>query len=376
MCKFTSTFYDDIAVKNSYRDLDLVQALTLADVEKFLRSLGVSDIDVQEDYLVCPTICHNPLDEAESMKLYYYNENKSFHCYTQCSENFNIIELYRRYMELNHQPIIYDDAIEYLRHFLSVDTLEENDFEAEYDWGQEKILEPIIQNSIIYLPPVNKNTMDVFTPMPHPLWIGEGISAEVQKKFNIRFSYEKNQIIIPHYDIRGELIGIRSRMLDEEDLEYGKYRPTRIGIKQQYNHQLGFNLYGIWEHKKAIQLTKRAIIYEGEKSCMLDDMYYGPYSVAVATCGSQLNKFQINLLVKELGVSEIILAYDKEYDNCFDEKGKEYRQKLIEKCEKYRGLATFYYLFDEHNLLNKKDAPCDKGKDILEELMKRRIKIK
>ena len=32
---------------------------------------------------------------------------------------------------------------------------------------------------------------------------------------------------------------------------------------------------------------------------MLDDMYYGPYSVAVATCGSQLNKFQINLLVKE-----------------------------------------------------------------------------
>ena len=130
------------------------------------------------------------------------------------------------------------------------------------------------------------------------------------------------------------------------------------------------------EHKKAIQLTKRAIIYEGEKSCMLDDMYYGPYSVAVATCGSQLNKFQINLLVKELGVSEIILAYDKEYDNCFDEKGKEYRQKLIEKCEKYRGLATFYYLFDEHNLLNKKDAPCDKGKDILEELMKRRIKIK
>ena len=109
---------------------------------------------------------------------------------------------------------------------------------------------------------------------------------------------------------------------------------------------------------------------------MLDDMYYGPYSVAVATCGSQLNKFQINLLVKELGVSEIILAYDKEYNNCFDEKGKEYRQKLIEKCEKYRGLATFYYLFDEHNLLNKKDAPCDRGKDILEELMKRRIKIK
>ena len=26
-------------------------------------------------YLVCPTICHNPIDEAESMKLYYQDEN-------------------------------------------------------------------------------------------------------------------------------------------------------------------------------------------------------------------------------------------------------------------------------------------------------------
>ena len=28
------------------------------------------------------------------------------------------------------------------------------------------------------------------------------------------------------------------------------------------------------------------------------------------------------------------------------------RQKLIEKCRRYQGLANFYYIFDEHNLLN------------------------
>lgn len=113
-----------------------------------------------------------------------------------------------------------------------------------------------------------------------------------------------------------------------------------------------------------------------EKSVLKDSSYYGPYSVAVATCGSQLNRFQINLLVQELGVNEIILAYDKEYKNCFDIKGREYRKKLISKCEKYRGLATFYYLFDEHNLLDMKDAPCDKGQETLEKLMKRRIIVK
>ena len=48
---------------------------------------------------------------------------------------------------------------------------------------------------------------------------------------------------------------------------------------------------------------------------MKDSAYYGPYSVAVATCGSQLNRFQINLLIQKLGVNEIILALDKEYLN-------------------------------------------------------------
>ena len=49
---------------------------------------------------------------------------------------------------------------------------------------------------------------------------------------------------------------------------------------------------------------------------------------------------------------------------------------IISKCEKYRGMADFYYLFDEHGILDKKDAPCDKGQEQLEFLMKRRIKIK
>ena len=109
---------------------------------------------------------------------------------------------------------------------------------------------------------------------------------------------------------------------------------------------------------------------------MIDDAYYGPFSVAVATCGSQLNRFQINLLTQELGVNEIILAYDKEYDRPFSTEGINYRKKLVEKCNRYRGLASFYYIYDEHNLLDKKDAPCDKGQEVLETLMKRRIKIK
>ena len=63
MCKFASTYYDEVAIRNSYTDKNLVTAFSLEDVERFLRSLGVQDIDVQDDYLVCPTICHNPIDD-------------------------------------------------------------------------------------------------------------------------------------------------------------------------------------------------------------------------------------------------------------------------------------------------------------------------
>ena len=49
--------------------------------------------------------------------------------------------------------------------------------------------------------------------------------------------------------------------------------------------------------------------------------------------------------------------------------------KIIYKCLKYRGLANFYYIFDEHNLLQQKDSPIDRGVEVYEKLMKKRIKI-
>lgn len=113
-----------------------------------------------------------------------------------------------------------------------------------------------------------------------------------------------------------------------------------------------------------------------EKGVLLFNTYYGKYSTAVATCGSQLNKFQINILIKKLGVSEIILCYDKEYSDINDPKSKTYKEKLINKCQKYRGLATFYILFDEKNLLKEKDSPVDRGKEVFEKLLAKKILVK
>ena len=71
---------------------DIVNSITLDDVRTFLESLGVEQIAVYEDkgYIICPTICHNPIDDEASMKLYWYQDHKFFKCYTECNENMSI----------------------------------------------------------------------------------------------------------------------------------------------------------------------------------------------------------------------------------------------------------------------------------------------
>ena len=61
---------------------EIIESITLEDVKNFLESLGVTQIQVYENkgYLICPTICHNPINVAETMKLYWYQNNKIFRC--------------------------------------------------------------------------------------------------------------------------------------------------------------------------------------------------------------------------------------------------------------------------------------------------------
>ena len=172
------------------------------------------------------------------------------------------------------------------------------------------------------------------------------------------------------------MIGIRGRALEPREIEeYGKYRPIQIG-DILYTFPIQFNLYGIDKHKEGIKQRKIAIIAEAEKSAMLDDVYYGDYSNTVACCGSSFNKYHINLLTNILGANEIVIALDKEYENWKSQKAKEYREKIEHMCNKFRSLANFSYIWDYDDLLQEKDSPFDKGKEIFEELYKNRIKVR
>ena len=361
----------DIETLNSLSKKDIVNSLTIEDVANFLESLGV-EVDRFENHLICPTICHNRLEDAESRKLYWYHNYKVFHCYTECSESMSIFELYKRYMSLNEYEIDDYDAELYIRQFLTnIKVIKENKT-SRLELNKEKYL---ITNVAQELMEYSDSVLSCFIEYYHPLWLKEGISKESMKNFNILFSIAQNKIIIPHLDMNGRLVGIRGRALEKQDIENGKYRPIIIG-DTLYAHQLQFNLYGLYQHKKAIQKYHRVIIFEGEKSCLKDETFYGEDSVAVACCGSSINKYQFGLLVKNFDVNEIVIAFDKEYETINSAQAKKYRQKIIDMCNKYKHLASFSYIFDEKNLIAEKESPNDKGQEIFEQLYKERFKVR
>ena len=355
---------------------DIVNSLTLNDIKEFLQSLGVSSIIVNEErgYIICPTICHNPLSEAGSMKLYWYHDHKIFRCYTECNEAMSIFELYQKFINVNEGRQASDlEAEDYVYKCIKHEVLP---VDREYSFYEEDLNKYQFDTNIPELPEYSKNILRYFTHYYHPLWLRDGITKEAMDKFKISFSIGQNKIIIPHFDINGRLIGIRARTLDPKEAEeFGKYRPIQIG-DTLYNHQLQFNLYGIYEHKEAIKKRRSAIIVEGEKSVLLDDGYYGDFSNTVACCGSHFNKYQISMLTDILGANEIVVALDKEYEDWRDDKAVAYRKKIEDMCNRYKAHAIFSYIWDYKNLLKEKDSPFDRGQKIFEELYKNRIRVR
>ena len=105
-------------------------------------------------------------------------------------------------------------------------------------------------------------------------------------KFNIRYSISQNKIVIPHYNINGELIGIRGRALNEDEIElFGKYMPIKLE-ETYYSHPLSRALYGLNFNKNCMAAAGKVILFEAEKSVLLYDTYY-ENNISAAVCGSQ-----------------------------------------------------------------------------------------
>ena len=364
-------------------DLEKLQKdLTKEEIIDIVTQLGADRYKEFDSYIIFPTICHNEASEDASMKLYYYLDNKIFKCYTECDETFNIFSLVDKRFKLlgknrvasyedkkEDNDYTFYDIIQFILNHIASNTVYQFKNSNKYQSIKYKFLKKDKPQLIKF----NDNVLASFYDIYSAEWMDECISPKTMENFNIKYSISNNKIIIPHYDIDNNLIGIRGRALNEEEIrEFGKYRPIEVeGIS--YAHPLSLNLYGLNFSKKGIEKNRKVILAEGEKSVLKGYEYYKNNNIMVAVCGSHINKQQINLLIKNFKINEIIIAFDKEYNNL--KEATQYMMKYKESCEKYKNYCNFSIVIDRDNLLELKDAPIDKGKDIFEKLLRERIKL-
>lgn len=364
-------YYDKDEIKNS---------LTLEQVFDILISMGGDPIK-KNGYIISKTICHNPPHEG-SYKLWYYDNTKLFRCWTDCPEEsgFDIFALVQK----KKKELSLFDAIRTVASFFGIsgtyyDKGNFEDFEKLDDWEYFKRREELKELEENLRRKFKKIQLEEFSndklknlPRPRILpWEKEGIKEEVCKRAGIAFNPISNGIVIPHYDIDNRLIGIRERTLIKELEKDGKYKPS-ILRKKMYAHPLGLNLYNINNSKNGISLFKKAIVFESEKSCLLYRSFFGDKNdISVAVCGSNLTQQQFDILFR-LKVNEVIIAFDKQFQDNKSEEFIRWTKKLTDIHNKYKAFATISFMFDKWNFLDYKDSPIDKGKDIFLQLFKRR----
>ena len=359
----------------------LKENLTIEEVFDLVSELGGEPI-MGNGLFTARTICHNSDLTNASHKLYYYSNTHLFHCYTGCGDaSFDIYELVLKVNKnAGIQNFSLSRAIAFVAKYFGY-TAETFDFEDNQDTSEDwKLINNFKRNKeksqpqIIELKTYDNKALR-YLPHPHIIpWEKENITFDIMEARGICYNPISEGIVIPHYDINGNLIGIRERTLIKENEVYGKYRPAIIGGKM-YNHPLGFSLYNLNNSKKAISQFKKAIVFEGEKSTLLYASYFGQESdISVACCGSNLINYQVKLLLS-LGVKEIIIAFDKQFQEIGDKEWQKWVIKLKTLYNKYGNYVNISYMFDKDNLLGYKDSPIDCGKDTFLELFKRRVTI-
>lgn len=342
-------------------------------------SLGSADYrwdEMPSSPIIFQTVCHNAPGHG-SYKLYYYPDSQKFHCYTECGDTFDVYELVMRALHCE-----FAQAIQYVESTLRLTFAHKVGLILPEDSSNEDLayleryarLRKRPTREAEVSPHLPAGLIDFYSKAYPIEWQREYITPDVMEQFNIRFDISDNEIIIPHYDVSGNLIGIRSRSLDARKVADGfKYMPTMLE-RDDFRHTLRNHLYGLDKNKEAIRSSGKCMICESEKSVLQSAAYYGEHNFTVAVCGSSISTIQRDLILST-GVHEVMLAFDREYRTPYSAKSDVYGDKLLRLASLFTPYVTTYVIWDTGDLIGYKDSPTDHGKETLELLMKQKFEV-
>lgn len=360
----------------------LYEIMSLEDYEAILRRLDFQIRTKSPERWGLSTSCHNFDPNTAKTNLSFYTEDRSFHCFSQCSCNYNLLTLVEQRFKIMGKPRKRINCCRWICQQLNIPF----EFEAEikhenttiYNWKinldkylcthKEKAELKVYDDD---LPKIMTITDDLYIQD----WINDGISKETQDYYGIRYYQCMNQIVIPVYDMIGRCVGIRVRNLNENAT--AKYDVFRTLNGTEYKLNTSLTLYGIYQNAFNIKRKKKVILVESEKSVlMMDTMYGKDNNICLAMMGSNLSDENVKTII-QLAPSEIIIGIDSDFHTIESEEYDKFENKVMKiyrKLKAYCSNITVCYNnqgFDDMY----KASPFDLGKERFELLLKEREKI-
>jgi hypothetical protein len=124
-----------------------------------------------------------------------------------------------------------------------------------------------------------------------------------------------------------------------------------------------------------MKILKKAIIFESEKSTLQYKSYFGlENDISVACCGSSVSAYHIQMLL-DIGVEEIIIALDRQFQEIGDDEFKRLKANLIRLHNKYKNYVNISFIFDKKMITGYKSSPTDEGPEKFLQLFKERIML-
>lgn len=344
--------------------------LSLSDYEKIFKALSLPIFSKGHKYWTLYTGCHNADPYKGSPKLLYYFNTGIFQCLTGCACSFDIISLVQKRLTLLKQPSSFLEAIDFIMSVtgLQIDDVQRLTKPNVYDWEQDLGRFLRFRHTGSTLPTYDKSILQDLSPSIPQQWLDEGISQETMAKYCIGYYERTGATTIPCFNQQGDLIGIRCRHWEPNEIQLGKYRPLTLLDGTTFKFQTNAVFYGINYNWNEIETNKTAILVESEKAVMWLDSVYGEKNIALGMYGKNLGLQRRNHLIR-MGVNKIIYVPDNDWIGRDKQSFDNWEQEVIKFGEQFKGYANVEVIWDNLGLLKSKENATDNGVETWKKLL-------
>lgn len=323
------------------------------------------------------TLLDNPYDLIELLEQYnFYNvklhnneircgiseqNNQSSVCIKLINNPYLFIKDYGRNIcndifayIMQIRKVQFTDVLNSVKQILNIDSFYESESHQIFGGFYNKIQ---TRNSNVVPKIYDKSILNKYELRANKRFMRDNIDIETQMKFGIRYDIESQRIVIPIYDIYGNLIGVKGRAnwnIEDGESKYLYLVPcamsqTLFGYSVNYRYLVNSTIY----------------IFEAEKSVMQASAF-GIYN-CVSIGGNSLSPQQCKILL-ELNPKIIVFMLDKGLD---DEVLKRDIKVLRSFC-RMRDVQIKYWLANDD--IPNKASPTDMGQEKFNEIVNTQLK--